>query len=341
MTRVIAGALEQLAARQALDPRTAEAAVLALLDQQASAIETSSFLTALAVKGITADELEGAVHAVRSRMSRLDASRFSPLIDTCGVGGDRSGTLNISTGAALLAAAAGARIVKHGNRAASSRTGSSDVLEALGVAPDPAAADPLGTLEHVGIAYLHAPRFHPGLGAIAPVRRALPFRTLFNLVGPLCNPASPRFQLIGCSLESQAELMARVLARLEHLERALVVHGEDGLDEVTLATSTRAWLVEQGAIRTLSFTPADFGLAPAPIEPLIVNNAQESAARLLAVFQGARDPARDYLVANAAAALWTAGLAPDLKSAAELASRTLDSGAVRQLLERWRTIQPA
>ena len=207
----------------------------------------AAFLTALRVKGETADELEGAVAAVRERMIRWESGMdAAPLLDTCGTGGDGAGTVNISTAAAIVVAACGVPVVKHGNRAATGLSGSSDVLAVLGVATDLGPALSRRCLAELGIAFLFAPRFHPGLVRLAPVRRQLPFRTIFNLVGPLCNPASPSHQLVGVPDENQAELVAQVLSRQEHIHRAVVVTGCDGLDEVTLDGPTQVWVVEAG-----------------------------------------------------------------------------------------------
>ncbi len=340
MDDALSAALAHLAAGERLSAAVAEGAVAALLDGLAGEDEAAELLTALAQGGETADELEGAVRAVRARMIPFRTTGDRPAIDTCGTGGDRSGTLNLSTGAAVIVCACGARVIKHGNRAASSRSGSTDVLEALGVAIAVDHDRSRRCLDELGITYLHAPAFHPGLAMVAPVRRRLPFRTLLNLVGPLANPASPRFQVVGCPDPDRATLMAGVLARLGHIERALVVTGEDGLDEVTLAGQTQALLIERGSITPMTLGPGDFGLPRTSAQTIQVENALESAARLRLAFQGERGPARDYLVANAATALWTMGT-HTLMEGARAAEAALDQGAVARLVERWALLCPA
>src|SRR5262249_9342112 len=242
--------LQALCRGAALSAAEAERAVGSLLEGEVSEAVAAAFLTAMRVKGETADELEGTVRAVRARMvaweSPIEPSR---LLDPCGTGGEGAGTRNTSTAAAIVVAACGVPVVKHGNRAASSRSGSSDVLSALGVASDPGPERLRRCLEDLNIAFLFAPRFHPGLKQVAAVRSQLPFRTLFNLIGPLCNPAGPGYQLIGTPDEARADLLADVLARLPHLGRAAVVAGSDGLDEVTLDGPTSVHVVEAGTVR--------------------------------------------------------------------------------------------
>ena len=246
----VAWALEKLAAGKALTPAESHDAIAVLLDGEASDAAALAFLTALHVKGETADELEGAVRAVRERMNAWESGvDHDSLLDTCGTGGDGAGTVNISTAAAVIVAACGIPVVKHGNRAASGISGSSDVLAALGVNADADLAVLGRCLAELNIAFLFAPRFHPGLQRIAPIRRQLPFRTVFNLVGPLCNPASPGYQLVGVPDDARGGLMAEVLSRQPHLRRAVVVTGSDGLDEVTLDGPTSIWVVEPGQIQ--------------------------------------------------------------------------------------------
>ena len=216
-------------------------------------------------------------------MRRWDTGNSSQgLLDTCGTGGDGAGTVNISTAAAFVAAACGIPVVKHGNRAATSRAGSSDVLAALGVHIDPEPEISRRCLLETSLAFLFAPRYHPGLAAVAPVRRGLPFRTVFNLIGPLCNPASPAYQLIGVPADTDAEMVATVLSRQPHVARAMVVTGCDGLDEITLDGPTTLRLVEPGQVRQACWVPEDFGLSRQGAGLLVVRDAHESAARLIA-----------------------------------------------------------
>ncbi len=327
--------LATLASGGSLNPDEAEHLVGAMLDGGVPDIVAASVLTAIKLRGETADELEGAVRAVRARMiawnSPIPADR---LLDTCGTGGDGRSSVNLSTAAAIVAASAGVPVVKHGNRAASGTSGSSDVLSALGVASDPGPEALARDLAELRIAFLFAPRFHPGLRLVAPVRRQLPFRTLFNLVGPLCNPASPGHQLVGTTDASRAGLIAAVLARLPHLRRAAVVHGSDGLDEVTLSGPTRVLAIESGAIRELTWNPEDFGLPRRDPETLRVESPGESAARIRMTLAGEPGPVRDYLLANAAAALWVTSPA-ELPELVARAAEAIDSGAAARLLDRW------
>jgi anthranilate phosphoribosyltransferase len=261
------------------------------------------------------------------------------LLDTCGTGGDGASTVNLSTAAAIVAAACGVPVVKHGNRAASGNSGSSDVLTALGIAADPGPEALANGLSDLNIAFLFAPRFHPGLRHVAAVRRQLPFRTVFNLVGPLCNPASPGFQIVGTTDEARAGLMAAVLARMTHIRRAAVVTGCDGLDEVTLDGPTRVLVVESGVIRGMSWNPDDFGLARQGTASLRVSGPEESADRIRRTFAGASGPIRDYLLANAAAGLWVVDQCP-LREAVSRAAGAIDSGTASGLLDRWVSFGP-
>ncbi len=261
MMETIGAAIERIVAGQSLTVSESHAAVRAMLDGAVVDADVAAYLTALREKGETVEELEGTVAAVRERMIPFDNGSSSEfLLDTCGTGGDGACTVNISTAAAIVVAACGVKVVKHGNRAASGNSGSSDVLTSLGVAIDPDLPLLVRGLAELNIAFLFAPRFHPGLRHVAPIRRQLPFRTLFNLVGPLCNPASPSYQLVGTPEGPQADLLADVLARLPCIRRAAVVSASDGLDEVTLDGPTIVRLVEHGIVRRLAWNPDDLGL---------------------------------------------------------------------------------
>jgi anthranilate phosphoribosyltransferase len=328
-----ASAIEKLVAGRSLSASEAREAVAAMLDGDASEGATAAFLTALRIKGETGEELLGAVEAIRDRMITFD-SVISDCLDTCGTGGDGAGSVNISTGAAVVAAACGVPVVKHGNRAATGRSGSSDVLGALGVAVHVEPSVLARGLAELGIAFLFAPRFHPGLKGVAAVRRQLPFRTIFNLVGPLCNPASPAYQLVGVPNAAHAERMAEVLARSGSIRRAAVVRGSDGLDEVTLTGPTHVLLIENGRTSARTWTAEDFGLPPTGTDGLRVAGPVGSAAMLQRAFAGGSGPVREYLLANTAAALWTARETP-LRQGVEQAALALDSGRAATLLDRW------
>lgn len=299
-------------------------------------------LTALRTKGETVDELAGAARAMRNHMTPVRTTR-TDVLDTCGTGGDASHTFNISTAAAIVAAAAGACVAKHGNRSITSRSGSADVLTELGINIEADVAVVEACLEEAGICFCFAPRLHPAMKHVAPVRRKLGVPTIFNLLGPLCNPASARRQLLGSGRRETARQIAAALARLGS-ERAIVVTGSDGLDEVTLAGSTHVIEVgpnhatsKSGAaeLREWTWTPADFGLAAADVESLRVDGPQQSAAVIRDVLSGASGAARDVVVANAAAALWVAGKAESLAVAARQAGAALESGTAAATLSRW------
>ncbi len=338
--RSVLRALERLSAGNSLETAETHDALTALLDAEATAELATRFLTAWQQKGVTADELEGTVAAVRARMTVWDSPVASEnLLDTCGTGGDGASTFNISTAAAVVAAACGVPVVKHGNRAATSRSGSSDVLAALGVAVDPEPEVSRLCLAEVSLAFLFAPRYHPGLAWLAPVRRGLPFRTVFNLIGPLCNPASPGYQLIGVPDERQARLVAEALSRQPHIRQAFVVTGSDGLDEITLDGQTNVRLVTPGRVELTRWAPEDFGLPRLPTSSLVVASAQESGQTLIRILEGEASPALDYVLANAAAALMAA-TGCTLLEGARSAARAIDTGAALRVLTRYRELAP-
>jgi anthranilate phosphoribosyltransferase len=333
--------VEALAAGQPLSTAESHAAVASILDGEVAESEAAAFLAALRKKGETADELEGAVAAVRERMTRWESGmNRDSLLDTCGTGGDGAHTVNISTAAAIVVASCGVPVVKHGNKAATSYSGSSDVLTALGVAIDPEPDLSRWCLAELKIAFLFAPRFHPGLARVAPVRRQLPFPTVFNLIGPLCNPAGPALQLVGVPDELKADLLARVLSRREHIRRAAVVTGCNGLDEVSLEGPTLVRVVEPGKVRQEVWEPEDFGVNRCEAAAIRVRDAGESAEKLTRAFEGEHGPVRDYVLANAAAALWVAGRS-SLREGTALAASAIDAGSAAELLVRWRQLAPA
>jgi anthranilate phosphoribosyltransferase len=335
VTSALADALANLAQGRSLSAEETAAAVAAIMSGGASEAAIAAFLTALRIRGETADELAGAVQAVRAQMAELDRTDLSaPLLDTCGTGGDGANTVNVSTAAAIVVAAAGVAVAKHGNRSASGNSGSAEVLERLGIGVEADLPLLRRCLAELGLTFLFAPRFHPALRFAGPVRKQLPFRTLFNLVGPLANPARPEYQLVGVSGERQAELMAEVLARLG-IRCAAVVLGSDGLDEVTLDGPTQVRWVEAGQVRLRTWQPGDFGLPRVPAIALRVTGPEHSAELLRAMLAGQPGPVRDMVLANSAAGLLVAGQVDSLRSGVERASRAIDSGAAGQLLERW------
>lgn len=299
-------------------------AMSALLEGSAGESVIAGFLVALKMKGETAAELAGFARAMRERMIVVDAG--PGVIDTCGTGGDASGTFNISTAAALVMAGAGARVAKHGNRSLSSQTGSADVLEALGVRISMTPEEAARAVREIGIGFLFAPSLHPAMKHAQPVRRALKIRTVFNLLGPLANPARAQRQLIGAPSPEAAALMAGALAELG-MERAFVVHGRDGLDEVSTTGPTDVWEITGGRVEKHLWTPSDFGVQRASLDALQGGDADRNAQIIRAILHGERGAARDIALVNAAAGLVVADLARDLKSAVAAAAQAIDSKA--------------
>jgi anthranilate phosphoribosyltransferase len=319
----------------------ARAALVTILDGEATDVETASLLTALATRGELAPELAGFVEEMRARSTPipLTEEERDQLVDTCGTGGGGPATFNISTGAALVAAAAGAMVAKHGNRAVTSRCGSADVLEALGVpislSPDLAAE----CLRETGFVFLLATMLHPAMKAVAQLRRALGFRTIFNLCGPLTNPAHARSQVIGVLAPSRTLLVARTLVELGTTRRAFVVHGLDGLDELTLTGESIAVRVEpaaEPAIKAARITPEMAGLPRATLEELSGGDADDNAAILYDIVTGIPGPRRDIVLLNAAAALVASGIAENLKEGMLRAAEAIDSGEAAVTLQKLR-----
>jgi anthranilate phosphoribosyltransferase len=333
----LASAIAHLGAGESLTTAECHEAIASVLDGWAADGFTRTLLTALHRKGESAAELLGAVRAIRERMIAFDVGPARKSLDTCGTGGDGAHTVNVSTAAAIVVAACGVPVVKHGNRAASGKTGSADVLGALGVAVDVEPAVMRRSLDELSIAFLFAPRFHPGLRAIAPLRRQLPFRTIFNLVGPLCNPAGPTHQLLGVPSLADARRMAEVLATSGLVRRALVVTGSDGLDEVTLDGPTHVLIVEQESIREEVWTPDRFSQARVRAGELTVSGPEHSADLIARMLGGEPGPVREVVLANAAAALWAVDPVP-LPQAVKRAAEAIDSRAAAHLVARWREL---
>ena len=316
-----------------------QAAVGAIMDGQCDEVSIAAFVTALRVKGEAVDEIVGAALAMSERAERVPTSRTG-LLDTCGTGGDELRTFNISTATAFVAAACGVPVAKHGNRGVSSSSGSADVLEALGVRTSLTPAQVGRCLDEVGIGFCFAPVFHGAMRHAAPVRKALRFRTLFNLLGPLTNPANAEFQLLGASRIATAEKLAQAAARLGR-RRVLVVCGNDQLDEVSLWGQTTVFEVSGSTVRRHAWTATFFGLSECSVADLQVGSPAESAARIRAVFGGERSAARDIIVANAAAALIAANSETDPLIAAGRAAAALDSGDTEKLLARFAELTQA
>lgn len=336
MSQAVNAALEKLLGRQALDQDEAARLLQALADETLPPALSGAVLAALRAKGESAAELRGFASGMRALARRVELPAGLAAADVVGTGGDGSGSLNISTGASLLAAACGVPVVKHGNRSVSSRSGSADVLEALGVplARDPAEA--LACLESCGFTFLFAPNFHPAMKALAPVRRALGIRTVFNVLGPLTNPAAPPFGLIGAFDLPTARLMAEALAGMP-ISRCFVVHGEPGWDEATPCGPFTLFDVQPGRVRRQRRDPARYGIAPCTPAGLEGGDAAANAAALEAVLSGRdRGPHREALVLGAGLVLELTGRRRGLRRGVEAARRALDAGAGAALLERLR-----
>jgi anthranilate phosphoribosyltransferase len=331
---MITSTLGRVAAGENLSQEEMTATIDAVMDGGVADEQIALLLTALRAKGETVEELAGAATSLRKHMTPI-RSRHTVLVDTCGTGGTGSKLFNVSTSAAIVAAAAGLPVAKHGNRAVTSRTGSADVLAALGVNVMAGIEVVERCLNELGICFCFAPLMHPSMKRVAEVRKRLGVPTIFNLLGPLCNPAGAPFQLLGVGREELRNVMAKALARLG-TKRAAVVSGFGGLGEVTVAGTTFVTEVApDGLIKELEWIPGDFGLQTAPsLELLTVADAAESAAIIRRVLSGELGPARDIVVANAAAALWIASNAATLKDGAAQAQQAIDSGAARMLLEK-------
>lgn len=316
--------LSRLIASQDLERRETEWLFGRLMDGEIGEPIKAALLVALAAKGETASEIVGAVQAMRARSIALDSKRAS-LVDTCGTGGDRKGTFNVSTAAALVAAAAGVPVAKHGNRSVSSRSGSADVLEALGVRIDVEPAVSVRMLDEIGIAFLFAPQFHPAMREVAEVRRTLGVRTIFNILGPLTNPAGAQRQVIGVYADALVEKVAHVLLELGH-EHALVVRGRDGLDELTTTGPTLVAEVKGGTFDTEELDPRDYGLDLARDEELLGGDPRTNAEQIQRVLEGQAGPLRDITILNAGAAIYVGGEAPDLRAGMAVAEEALRDG---------------
>jgi len=344
--------LGKLAAGQNLAMAEMESVIDEVMQGRVLPPQIALLLTALKHKGETVEEIAGAAAAMRQHMTPIHHHRIG-VIDTCGPGGHASGTFNISTAAALVTAAAGVPVAKHGNRSITSKTGSADALAALGVnimAPVPVVET---CLDEIGVCFCFAPALHSAMKNVAAVRKSLPFPTIFNLLGPLCNPASAPYQLLGVGRPELRPLLAEALALLG-TERTLVVYGEDGIGEVSLAAPTQVTEVTKGGLREFTWTPEDFGLvgqasslplqseaSPSsgrqdayPTSSLLVETPEQSANLIRRILDGEPGPPRDIVVLNAAAALWTAGHDQSPRACAQHAAEAIDSGAANTILAR-------
>jgi len=328
--------LSELVAGRDLTGESARALMDALMAGDVDPVLTGAILAALRTKGESAVEVAGLVLGMVDAATPvvLPAALLDRAVDTCGTGGDRAGTINVSTVAALVVAAAGVPVVKHGNRAASSLSGSADLLEAWGVAIDLGPGAATAVLDEAGATFLFARRYHPAMRHVAPVRSALGVRTVFNLLGPLSNPARVRRQVVGVPDAAVGELVAGTLARLGHTH-ALVVHGGDGLDELTTTTTSRVWEVRSGEVEERVVDPAELGVRVVMREDLRGGDVARNRDLADAVIDGVPGPHADLVALNAAAALVVADVVPDLGTGLERARELLTQGAAREVLRRW------
>ena len=334
--------IARLVRREDLSREEAEQLLESLLDPEATDAQIAAALVALAAKGETVAELTGMAAGLRSRVSRIEA-RHSCFIDTAGTGSSRAKTFNISTAAAFVIAGAGLPVAKHGNRAASSKSGSADLLTALGVNVSAIPSVSEKALDEIGICFMFAPLYHGATARVAGIRRQLGIHTTFNLLGPLSNPAGAPRQIVGVWRKDLAERLARVLVALG-TEHAWVVHGEDGLDEITLAGKTHVAEARDGQVRTFEIAPQDFGFAVGALDHLRGGDPEANAVIVRAVLAGERrDEARALVIVTAAAALMLGGIAENLRDGARRAAEAIDSGAAMAKLERLAeaTRQPA
>jgi anthranilate phosphoribosyltransferase len=326
----IRDAIEALVRGESLTMDAAAQAMNEIMVGEATPAQFGAFVTALRMKGESPEEIAGMARVMREKSLHVHVD--GPLVDTCGTGGDRSGTFNVSTTAGLVVAGAGVKVAKHGNRAMSGASGSADVLEALGVKIDLSPEGVQRCLEEAGFGFMFAQRFHPSMKFAAAPRREIGIRTVFNILGPLTNPAGATSQLIGVADPSIAPKMAEVL-RLLGSRHALVVHGQDGMDEVTLSDATRVWELKAGKVAEYRITPEELGVQRAPREALRAADPKASAATARAVLDGAKGTARDIVLMNAAAALLAADRAATLKDGTALAAQSIDTGKAKRVLD--------
>lgn len=328
--------------RQSLSRDEARTIMAQILAGECTDAQIAALLVALHMKGETVEEIVGFAEAIRTAAAPIHSARNSTidvsgterdaLVDTCGTGGDASGTFNISTATALVVAGAGVRVAKHGNRSVTSRCGSADVVEALGVKLTLPPARVAQCLDEVGIAFLFAPAMHSAMKYVQPARRELRLRTVFNLLGPLTNPAHASAQVVGVYSAELVEKLAEALCMLG-LKRALVVHGSDGLDEITITGPTRIAEVRNGAVHTYEVEPEQFGLKRATLDDISGGDVAANAAIIRAILDGLKDARRDVVLLNAAATLVAASRADSIAEAMPLAERSLDSGAAKEKLQ--------
>jgi anthranilate phosphoribosyltransferase len=338
MNEILTPILAELTRGAELSPDAVDAAVGEIFEGRVSDVQAAAFIVALRTKGETEAELAALVRAMHRFATHVDVPDGA--IDTCGTGGDRSGTVNVSTMAALIAAGAGARVVKHGNRAASSQAGSADVLEELGVAIELGPAGVAKCVEEAGVGFCFARRYHPGMRFLGPARAEIGVPTTFNFLGPLANPARVRRQAVGVCDATMAERMLGALRELG-TERAMIFFGDDGLDELTTTTTSVVYELTNDRLHSYPLDPQDFGIARAEPSQLVGGDAATNAKLLRAVLRGDEGPHRDLALLNAAAALMVAGIADDFPAGIAAARASVDSGAADRALDTMARVSTA
>lgn len=328
--------LERLSAGRDLTFEEAQEVFDSFLDGHASDIEMAGVLTALRMKGESADEIAGAASALRARTMQTELD--GPVVDTCGTGGDGSGSFNISTAAAIVAAGAGIHVAKHGNRSVTSRSGSSDVLEALGVSVEMSEAEAARTLQQNGIGFFHAPAIHTSMRTVAAVRRTLGFRTIFNMIGPLCNPIRLSGQLIGVGDKQRISVMADAALRLG-LQRVMLVCSDSGMDELTLSGENEAIFIDGGKATPFKIEAKALGLEEAPDSALRGGSAAENAKIMMSVLKNEASPYREAVRLNAAAVLYAGGLAASVEEGLLMATGALENGRALEKLNRLKAVK--
>ena len=303
-----------------------------IMEGEATPAQIASIITALRMKGETVDEITGAARVMREKALKVK-TKASVVVDTCGTGGDESFTFNISTAAAFVAAGAGLTVAKHGNRSVSSKSGSADVLKSLGVNIEAEVQKVEECLDSIGIGFLFAPLMHGAMKYAAPVRREIGIRTIFNILGPLTNPAGARYQVLGVYRSELTEVLANVLKNLGST-RAFVVSGNDGLDEMTLTSETKVSELKDGKVKTYSIKPEEFGMTRCKLFELQGGDPDDNAGIIREILKGEKGPKRDVVVLNAAAAITASGMAKDIKEGVRLAEESIDSGKALEKLER-------
>ena len=320
-------AISTVVSGTSLSLEDASAVMNTIMDGEATPSQLGAFLTGLHLKGETPEEIAGMANVMREKALHVHVNE--DVADTCGTGGDGKNTFNISTAAAFVAASCGIHVAKHGNRAASGSCGSADVLEALGVKIDLEPESVAKCITEVGIGFMFAPVFHPSMRHAGPVRREIGIPTVFNILGPLTNPANAQYQLLGVGKFELGQTMADALA-LQRIKHALVVHGEDGIDELTLSGNTTIWEVKQGSVESWSLKISDTGLSPASLDLIKGGSASENADKMKAIFNGETGPITDVIALNSGAVLYAANHVETMRAGIEIATEQINNGSVLQ-----------